>query len=78
VNTHTCLIGTGECFGDIFLVILDVIRQLIVQLVQFGEVGAQIDLARLLAQKGLMRGGVLLTNSNDRRISEKLVGIWLL
>jgi hypothetical protein len=42
---------------DVVLVILDVIRKLIVQLVQIGEFGAPIDLARPPAHDGLMQAG---------------------
>jgi hypothetical protein len=43
----------GDC--DVFLVIVNVIGQLFLELVQIGKVGTPIDLARPPAQNGLMR-----------------------
>src|SRR5215469_696940 len=50
--TETELTFRGD--RHVFLIILDVVGQLIVQLVEFGKFGVPVDLARLPAQNGLM------------------------
>src|SRR6266851_3239183 len=51
---------------DVVLAILDVIRKLIVQLVQIGEFGAAINLARPPAQDRLMQAGAAASNEVER------------